>query len=147
MNRALALWEKYPARYSIFDMAQTPTPTFTGRWKQLHADVIRSLDDPSKSDLRMVDRLVQNLRVADDAMAAAELKPFVKGSTGQMTEHPGFKVAARCDGQAISLARQLKLTPLVRNLATSEDTEEEEEYDPIAAARDDLAERRRARAA
>jgi len=41
----------------------------------------------------------------------------------------------------------LKLTPLVRNLATSEDTEEEEEYDPIAAARDDLAERRRARAA
>jgi|GEM_PF-2284989 len=128
-------------------MAQTSTPTFSGRWRVLHADVIKSLDEPTKADLRMVDRFVQNLQTADDLMAAAVAEPFVEGSTGQTTEHPGFKVATRCDAQAVSYARQLKLTPFVRNLAASEDPDEAEEYDPILQARDDLAARRRTRAA
>ena len=34
-------------------------------------------------------------------MAEAAKEPFVAGSTGQLTEHPGFKVAARCDELAI----------------------------------------------
>jgi hypothetical protein len=123
-------------------------PTFDGRWKKLHKDVVDALSEPSESDLRMVDRLVQNLRAADDAMALAEETPFVEGSTGQITEHPGFKVAARCDGQAISLARQLRLTPFVRSNATSDDQPTElETDDPILQARDELAARRVAAAA
>ena len=128
-------------------MAQTPTPKFQGRWRVLHADVIKSLTEPTKSDLRLADRFVQNLHTADEAMAEAVEKPFVAGSTGQLTEHPGFKVAARCDTTALSIARQLKLTPFVRNLATDDPDEAEETDDPILRARDDLAARRRARAA
>ena len=128
-------------------MAQTSTPKFSGRWRVLHVDVIKSLDEPTKADLRMVDRFVQNLQAADGLMAEALAQPFVEGSTGQMTEHPGFKVATRCDAQAVSFARQLKLTPFVRNLAAIDATEESEDYDPILQARDDLAARRRTRAA
>ena len=95
----------------------------------------------------MADRFVSNLQAAEELMADALEEPFVKGSTGQTTEHPGFKVATRCDAQAVSYARQLKLTPFVRNLAASEDPDEAEEYDPILQARDDLAARRRTRAA
>lgn len=119
--------------------------TFTGRWKALHDGIVDSLDDPTDTDLHLVDRLVTNLRVADEAMVEAEADPFVKGSTGQLTEHPGFKVAARCDGTAISLARQLRLTRFVRSDATSDSDETEE--DPILRARDELAARRAARAA
>ena len=122
-------------------------PAFDGRWKKLHKDVVGALSDPTESDLRMVDRLVQNLRAADEAMALAEATPFVEGSTGQLTEHPGFKVAARCDGQAISLARQLRLTPFVRSNAASDQPTETESDDPILQARDELAARRAAQAA
>ena len=40
-------------------------------------------------------------------MAEAAKEPFVAGSTGQLTEHPGFKVAARCDELAVRLYRDL----------------------------------------
>ena len=40
-------------------------------------------------------------------MADAAKEPFVEGSTGQLTEHPGFKVAARRDELALRLYRVL----------------------------------------
>ena len=40
-------------------------------------------------------------------MAEAAKEPFVAGSTGQLTEHPGWKVAARCDELALRLYRVL----------------------------------------
>lgn len=123
-------------------------PKFVGRWKTLRADIVAQLDSPTRSDLQLVDRLVVNLRLAEEATALAEETPFVEGSTGQLTEHPGFKVAHRCDGQAVSFARQLRLTPFVRSNATSSESDEaEEEADPILRARDELAARRAARAA
>ena len=129
-------------------MAQPSAPTFSGRWRDLRADALASLDEPTKADLRLLDRFVQNLQSADEVHTEATAEPFVEGSTGQITEHPGFKVAARCDGTALSIARQLKLTPFVRDRDTDDDaTEETEADDPILRARDDLAERRRTRAA
>lgn len=127
-------------------MAQNQTPELSGIWLDLYNHVVDSMADPTDSDLRLVERFVRNLSTADAAMADALAEPFVAGSTGQLTEHPGFKVASRCDGNALSLARQLKLTPFVREHATDEESEDEED-DPILRARDDLAARRQARAA
>lgn len=120
---------------------------FTGIWRKLHAGALASIDNPTEADRRLVDRFVENLEVAATAAEDAKAEPYVKGSTGQMTEHPGFKVAARCDAQALSLARQLKLTPFVRENYAADDDEAEESDDPIQKARDDLAARRAARAA
>lgn len=52
-------------------------------------------------------RFTENLARADAAMAEAAEEPFVAGSTGQLTEYPGFKVAARCDELALRLYRAL----------------------------------------
>ena len=52
-------------------------------------------------------RFTENLARADEAMAEAAKEPFVAGSTGQLTEHPGYKVAARCDELALKLWRVL----------------------------------------
>jgi hypothetical protein len=55
-------------------------------------------------------RFRDNLAKAESASAEAAKEPFVKGSTGQLTEHPGFKIAARCDELALRLYRELKWT-------------------------------------
>ena len=52
-------------------------------------------------------RFHANLARAEAAMAEAIEEPFVKGSTGQLVEHPGFKVAARCDDLALRLYAKL----------------------------------------
>ena len=52
-------------------------------------------------------RLDDNLKAAEEAMREARRNPWVKGSTGQLREHPGFAVAARCDEQALRLYREL----------------------------------------
>lgn len=60
-----------------------------------------------------------NLSVAEEAMGEARRNPWVKGSTGQLREHPGFAVAARCDEQALRLYRELTggLDELLASLA------------------------------
>ena len=52
-------------------------------------------------------RFDENLVRAEAAMALAVGEPFVKGSTRQLVEHPGFKVAARCDELALRLYAKL----------------------------------------
>lgn len=121
---------------------------FKGQWLKLHTEIIEAIDEPTQTDCRLTDRLVQNLRTAAHHMELADAEPLVEGSTGQLTEHPSYKVAARCDSTAVSLARQLKLTRFVRERDASDETEETEDADdPIFKARDDLAARRRSRAA
>lgn len=61
----------------------------------------------SERELALWERFTANLAKADAAMAEAAKEPFVAGSTGQLTEHPGFKVAARCDELALRLYRVL----------------------------------------
>lgn len=126
----------------------TDSPTYEGEWQDLQTEIIEAIEEPTQTDLRMADRLVQNLRTAALHMKLADAEPLVEGSTGQLTEHPSYKVAARCDNTAVSLARQLKLTRFVRERDASDEIEEtEDEDDPILKARDDLAARRRTRAA
>jgi len=61
----------------------------------------------AERELALWSRLTENLARAEAAMADAAKEPFVAGSTGQLTEHPGFKVAARCDELALRLYRVL----------------------------------------
>jgi hypothetical protein len=61
----------------------------------------------SERESALWSRFTENLARADEAMAEAAKQPFVAGSTGQLTEHPGFKVAARCDELALRLYRVL----------------------------------------
>ena len=122
-------------------------PRFEGKWKALRKDIVGQLDSPTKSDLQLVDRLVVNMRLAEEATALAEEQPYVEGSTGQLKEHPGFQVASRCDKVTVSLARQLRVTPFVRLRGGDVVEPKAEEDDPILRARDELAARRAARAA
>ena len=61
----------------------------------------------AERELALWSRFTENLARADAAMAEAAKEPFVAGSTGQLTEHPGFKIAARCDELALRLYRVL----------------------------------------
>ena len=61
----------------------------------------------AERELALWSRFTENLARAHAAMAEAAKVPFVAGSTGQLTEHPGFKVAARCDELALRLYREL----------------------------------------
>lgn len=127
---------------------QCPKSIPKGRWRTLWSACAEELGDGTVSDARLLERMVLHLMSAHSALNSAQEEPFVSGSKGQTVEHPGFKVAARADALALSLARQLRLTPLVRSHGNEGATEEEEgsDDDPIAAARDELAQRRAAKA-
>lgn len=109
-------------------------------WRSALAE-LRGRPDFAMSDVALLERLVLNRMAADNALAQAEADPYVEGSTGQLVAHPGYAVAARCDGVAISLARQLRLSPMTR------DAIEAEEDDVPASTIDEIAKRRGLRAA
>lgn len=118
------------------------------RWATLWSDCLAELGEPTRADVRLLERLILNLMEADKLLAVAAKKPFVSGSTGQLTEHPGFKVAARCEGVAISIARQLRLTPLARSGAGSNEKQKPEPqgFDALDQG-DELAQKRQAKGA
>lgn len=119
-------------------------PRFNGKWRsewERTAELLKEQPSHNPTDLDLLSRMIDNRIHAENALDVAAKEPFVEGSTGQLTEHPGFKIAARCDGVAISLARQLRITPFTRGQVVGEDAD-----DPMAAL-DELAERRRGRAA
>jgi hypothetical protein len=68
----------------------------------------------------LLERLESNVTAAKKAHEAAEKTPFVPGSVGQLREHPGFRVAARCDEIAVKLARELGITATSRATAFDE---------------------------
>lgn len=85
-----------------------------GKWRDLWADCLDEIGEATRAEARLLERMVLNLIAADAALAVAQAEPVVIGSTGQSVENSQFKVAARCDGQALSIARQLKLTTLTK---------------------------------
>lgn len=93
--------------------------------------------------------MILNLMAAEKAMRTARKHPLVKGSRGQLVENPAFQTSSRCDAQAVSFARQLRLTPFVRGNGKNEDQEgEADPFDALdAAAADELAQRRRKKTA
>lgn len=94
----------------------------------------------------LLERLVVNRMAAHGALAEAAAEPWVSGSTGQLVAHPGFAVAARCDQVALSLARQLRLTPATCEAVMDESDDDTADEEPTSAL-DELAKLRARRAA
>jgi hypothetical protein len=102
------------------------------------------------ADAPVLERVILNRQAAERAHAEAAAEPWVTGSTGQLVAHPGFAVAARCDQVAVSLARQLMLTPEMRRRVDPgrcDDRATWEELDAFSAPPISLADLRRQRAA
>lgn len=78
-----------------------------GRWRAARAEVIAGLPEPSLLDVELVDQMIVSLVEAENALESATKEPFIEGSREQLTEHPGFRLAARCQATALSIAKQL----------------------------------------
>lgn len=63
------------------------------------------------TDGPLLEQLVRNLVLARESRRHAEQSPFVPGSAGQLTAHPGLKVAAEAEAAALRAANALLLTP------------------------------------
>lgn len=60
----------------------------------------------------LLDALVANVTLAQQARHAADREPFVEGGRGHgVVAHPGLKVAADAEASALRLARELLLSP------------------------------------
>lgn len=100
-----------------------PTSIPRGKWRSTRTSILADLGKPTRIECELVDRLILNLIHAENAMALAAAEPMVIGSRDQEVEHPGFKVAARCDSAALSIAQKLG----VINASSSEAEEEKPE--------------------
>src|SRR3954447_22908411 len=89
--------------------------------RELWADTVRALIAQGTwagdHDREALHRYVTAVRTAHVMRAAAECQPLVKGSTGQVVAHPGFRVAAEADRDAARYAADLLLTPAARKRA------------------------------
>lgn len=120
-----------------------------GRWARVWLAGKAELEargDWDEVSAALLDRLVLNLREAEGMLAAAAGEPFVAGSTGQMTAHPGWGAARGCEASALAAARQLRLTPATRLAAKDGDDDGIGRDEGPFAALDQLAARRAARA-
>ena len=63
---------------------------------------------PDNLERQLAERVKANVAAAEQAMKAAVVEPWVKGSTGQPRAHPGFAVAERCDELALKFAEELR---------------------------------------
>jgi P27 family predicted phage terminase small subunit len=95
----------------------------------------------------LLERMVLNQVAAEEAMERALAEPEVRGSMGQLVQHPAWATAARCDRIALALAVQLGLTP--RSTTATAATAPAAPAAPTpadaaAGALDELAKRRRA---
>lgn len=127
------------------------------RWRRLYTAAHVELEqrgDLTRLATEQLETLVRNMRAADECRQLAEATPIVTGSTGQPAANPAGVAALRYDAQALALARSLKLTPDTRGTAApvddgADDADDErppEERDELAEL-DDLAARRKAKAA
>lgn len=69
------------------------------------------------SDVEALARYVAAVQTARTMRTAAQDRPWVEGSTGQLVAHPGWKVAADADRDAHRYAEALLLTPASRRRA------------------------------
>ncbi len=103
----------------------------TGRWRVARAEVIAKLGEPSRLDVELVDQMIVSLVEAENALESATKEPFIEGSREQLTEHPGFRLAARCQATALSIAKQLGVSHV--------STEEEAPKQAAGSVEDELA--------
>ena len=82
----------------------------------------------------------KNLIEADRALTDARKDPIQTGSRGQLVEHPGFRIAARCESTALSIAVKLGVLEVARPIAEDND---ETEAAPVEKVEDELAAIRR----
>jgi P27 family predicted phage terminase small subunit len=84
------------------------------------------------SDASLLKAYVAKIMLAERSRDVAEKDgPFVKGSRGQLVAHPGLKIAREAEADAVSLARQLLLTPYSRKAAGIQVAEASDELDKL----------------
>ena len=105
-----------------------------GRWRATRKEILARLGEPTRLETELVDRLVLNLVEAETALKVAAKEPYISGSRDQVTEHPGFRIAARCESTALSIATKLGVLEVAKR--TDENTEE---TGPVERVEDELA--------
>lgn len=114
-----------------------PLPTLPARWQAVRAEVISKLGEPALLDVELVDQMIVNLAEAETALKVAAQEPYTSGSKDQLTEHPGFRLAARCQATALAIATKLGVIGAVK--ASAEDEKDEKPQgvgDELAAIRE-----------
>lgn len=104
----------------------------TGRWAKLRSDLLDHLGH-DRLTAELVDQMVLNLLHADHARTLAAEEPIIRGDRGQQSEHPGFRIAGRCESSARDTARILGLFEKGGSDAETQKAE------PSASVRDELA--------
>lgn len=66
------------------------------------------------TDAPLLERYVRAAQRARDARKAAQRTPYVKGSAGQLTAHPGMRLAREAEKDQHEYAAALILTPEAR---------------------------------
>ena len=111
----------------------------TGRWRTTRTEILNRLGEPTRVETELVDRLIVNLIEGEAAMKEARTDPIQTGPRGQSLEHPGFKIAARCEASALSIATKLG----VLDVAKAKQEVEDKKPAPIDRVEDELAAIRR----
>lgn len=114
---------------------QVPAPSTIpkGKWRTTRKAILAEIGEPTRLETELVDRMILNLIHAENAMRLASEQPLVIGSRDQEVEHPGFKIAARCDGAALSIAKQLGVVNAVEAEAEVQQSEVEDELAAVRA--------------
>jgi hypothetical protein len=105
-----------------------------GRWRKTRREILDRLTDPTRLEVELVDRLILNLIEAEAALKIASANPYTAGSRDQVTEHPGFRIAARCESTALAIASKLGVITLGTTTADND-----EEAGPVEKVEDELA--------
>ena len=120
----------------------TPRSIPAGRWRTTRKEVLDRIAEPSRLEVELVDRMILNLIEAETALKVAAREPYITGSRDQVTEHPGFRIAARCEGTALAIATKLGVLENGKRNET-----EEKEPGPVERVEDELAAIRKRKAA
>ena len=108
-----------------------------GRWRATRKTVLDQIGEPTRLEVELVDRMILNLVEAETALKGAAKEPYITGSRDQVTEHPGFRIASRCEATALSIAVKLGVVQVdrKRDNAETEPTPVERVEDELAAIR------------
>ena len=105
----------------------------TGKWKVMRRDMLEEFGT-ERLTVELVEQMLRNLKAADDALKTAMTNPLSVNQRGQESEHPGFRIASRCQREAMATAKALGM------FEGRED--EAKPQDSITELRDELAARR-----
>ena len=105
-----------------------------GRWRTTRKELVAALEEPTRIRVEMIDRMILNLIEAESALEVARRDPIQLGPRGQNVEHPGFRIAARCESTALAIAAKLGVVQVDKKPDT--DTKEAK---PVERVEDELA--------